>query len=536
MITQSSKEALVSRLDIFDTVSSYIELKKAGGSFKACCPFHDENTPSFAVTPSKGIAHCFGSCGKSWDSVQFVMDYENLDFVEACEKLARSINFTLKYERGYTSNTSSIDILSKASSYFQEQLTQEHHDYLKKRGINKESIQKWEIGYAGKTPEQIAFFTRSQIPLDEAHKVGLLAHEKEKRYARFTKRLMFPIKSASGKVVGFSGRIIGDDTRGAKYLNTPQTPLFDKSSILYGWSEAKEAIYKKGTVVILEGQVDVILAHQAGIRTAVANLGTAFTDQHISTIKKANAKVLLGYDGDQAGIAAAYRASLMLAKEGVEGGVVIFEEGQDPADLVASGQSEKLFEALKKPIMIVRFVLQMIVQQYNTKNPHEQEKALAECVAFLSSLKSHIVAEHHRGVVAQLVGVDMAFVQLGNIAKKPPITATESKNIAEVSIIKSILEHAALGDIAVDIMNDEAMSMQREYRLALQGQGDELVELTLDDAPIYTGDAFTKAVLLHQKAYLQKRQREQAMNASLKELEEMAFQIKKLDKLIKELS
>lgn len=528
MITQNSKEALKARLDIVDVIDSHIELKKAGANFKACCPFHDENTPSFVVSPSNQIWNCFGGCGGG-DAIEFVMKYKNLEFPEALEDLAASNNFTLEYERGHQNHTNSFDILSKMSSYFQENLGEEHIAYLKNRGVNEKSIKKFEVGYAGTSPEQIAFLTRNNIPLDEALKVGLLAEEKDRKYARFTRRIMFPIKNTAGKIVGFSGRILSGDR--AKYLNTPETKIFDKSSLLYGYDISKESIYTKKTILLFEGQLDVVLAHQVGITTACANLGTAFTDKHIALIRKSHCRVLLGYDGDRAGVAAAYKAGCKLAHEGIDGGVVIFDDGDDPAEMIASGRKEQLIAKLKKPIMIIPFVLGQIIKSFDTHNHHQKNEALKECIVFLNTIKERVIAEGHRGLVAQMLDVDISFVTLGE-TKAPQVTH-EKKNIAEVSIIKSIIEDDTLGDIAVEVMDDEAMGMQREYHLALQKKHDELMEIIIDDTPVYNRTQFTKAVSMQQRALLQKRQRAMAPNASIQEVQAIGKKIARLSNEIR---
>jgi DNA primase len=533
VITQSSKEQLKARLDIVDVVASHLELKKAGANFKACCPFHSEATASFVVSPSKQIAHCFGGCG-TFDAIAFTQKILGVEFVEAVEKLAAANNFTLEYERGHQNHSNYFEILTKMQSFFRASLEQKHKQYLQKRGINEDSMNSFGIGYAPTSSDQIAFLTRSQISLDDAEAVGILASDKGKRYARFTKRVTFPIYSNSGKLVGFSARILEGDKREAKYLNTPTTKLFDKSSVLFGYKQAKEYIHKKGTMVLLEGQLDVVACHQIGIRTTLANLGTALTDKHISIIKKSRVKVLLAYDGDKAGRAAAYRGAVMLATAGIDGGVVIFDEGDDPADLVCNKREDELIAKLKKPTKFIKFILQTLASKYDLKDPIQQNEALKECLTFLTSLKEQVVAVGFRGYVAHLLCLDINFVQIGPGIKTEPAVVTQTKNVAEVSIIKSILADSSLGDIVVELMDNEAMSMRDEYHKALKAKSDDLLELSLDDVPLYDRKDFTIAVLLHQRSYLQKIQREQAEQAPLEKIREIANKIKKLTKMIKE--
>jgi len=276
MIKQSSIDTLKEQLDIVDIIGNSLELKKSGANFKACCPFHSENTPSFTVSPQKQIYNCFGGCG-SGDAIKFVQEYEKLTFVEAVESIANYMNFTLEYDQA--SNTKDYSsIMEYVNSFYLKNLNDDVRGYLHNRGVNDESIKTFEIGFAPKSSLQLEAISKQLINAQEAIECGVLAKDgNSKSYARVTKRVSFPIRNHTGKLIGFGGRILDGDERAAKYINSPQTQLFDKSRNFYGYNIAKEHIYKKGTFTIVEGYLDVVMFHQAGIKTAVATMGTALT-------------------------------------------------------------------------------------------------------------------------------------------------------------------------------------------------------------------------------------------------------------------
>ena len=269
MITKESIENLKSHLDVVDIISQFIEVKKSGANFKACCPFHGEDTPSFVVSPTKQIYHCFG-CGAGGDSIKFVMEYEKLSYPEALEKLASMTNVSLEYDNNYKKIDSSIIV--KVNEYYQKLLThnEESKEYLKSRGISDFSIEKFEIGYASNSNDTINFLKTNFLNLADAKEFGIIDTGQNGLYSRFIDRITFPIYTINGTVVGFGGRTISGHN--AKYINSPQTKLFNKSRLLYGYNLAKETIYKQKTVIVTEGYLDVIMLHQAGFSNAVATL------------------------------------------------------------------------------------------------------------------------------------------------------------------------------------------------------------------------------------------------------------------------
>ncbi|MEJ2373422.1 MAG: DNA primase, partial [Sulfurimonas sp.] len=286
MISQDSIEALKARLDVVDVVGSYVELKKAGANFKAPCPFHDEKTASFVVSPSKQIYHCFG-CGAGGDSIKFVMEYEKLNYPEAIEKLASQYNFTLTYTDS-KDNKPRSQLMEKLNEWYQNLLShnQTAMSYIHERGIYESSIEKFGIGYAPKSHETINYLQSQQFNIAEGIEFGVVGHDPDRgqTFARFIERITFPIHSANGSIVGFGGRTITGHN--AKYVNSPETKYFNKSRLLYAYNIAKQAVFKKAEIIITEGYLDVIMLHQAGFDNAVATLGTALTNEHLPLLRK----------------------------------------------------------------------------------------------------------------------------------------------------------------------------------------------------------------------------------------------------------
>lgn len=506
MITNNSLEALKNRIDIVDVIGSYIELKKSGANFKACCPLHGEKTPSFVVSPSKQIFHCFG-CGAGGDAIKFIQEHKKLSFAEAAEEAADYYNYSLQYES--SSNPKSADhkrVIEAMAKFYEQSLRNEDIAYLKERGISEESIKEFGIGYAGRTDVQVKFLTQNHYSLQDALDVGLLANDGEKRYARFINRIVFPITSHTDKIVGFSGRILSGE--GAKYINSPATRYFDKSRLFYGYSQAKESIHKKGTIVIAEGQIDVVMLHQAGIKTAVATLGTALTEHHIPLIKRANARVLLAYDGDSAGVNAAFKASVLLSQHEVDGGVVLFPQGLDPADMAAQGRVAELISILKKPTQLVRFALSQIVSKHDISNPYDKNRAIAEGVEFLRSLPSLIVANEFVGYLAQMLDVNPQSITLGQTKAEPTAQNFAGENSAKLKLQKTMLENPSLVDVALDIVEYEALVQDKAAEALMKNtlDDDALNALKVrDDIVPYTEEEFIRACKLLQKEHTKKK-------------------------------
>lgn len=466
MITKQSIDNLKSHIDVVDVISQFIQLKKSGANFTACCPFHGEETPSFVVSPVKQIYHCFG-CGVGGDALKFVMEYEKLSYVEALEKLAFLNNFSLEYENNGSSNKLDTKILDQINQFFKKEL--EHNstakEYLRQRGIFESSTEKFDVGYAPSSKELISFIKNDFLNIAETRELGVIEQGDNGFYSRFVDRIMFPIYGINGKIVGFGGRTLG--THQAKYINSPQTKLFNKSKLLYGYNIAKDSIYKTNKIVITEGYLDVIMLHQAGFTNAVATLGTALTSEHLPLIKRGEPKVIVAYDGDKAGINAALKASILLSVHNIAGGVVIFENGMDPADMVKSGKIEALNTIFNSPTPFVNFAITAISKNFNLSNPQEKKQGFDEAMAFLKTLNP-MLQEEYKSFLASTFGINSKFVNTTKRIIPQNINQKISLDIAELQIIKTILEIPTLFDYVLDVIDESMFEHHKDEFLELK--------------------------------------------------------------------
>ena len=470
MIKKESIENLKNHLDVVDVISQFLELKKTGANFKACCPFHGETTPSFVVSPAKQIYHCFG-CGVGGDSIKFVMEYEKLSYPETLEKLASMYNFNLDYENT-TEKKQDTKVIEEVNKFYQKLFVNNDtvKEYIKKRGISEFSIEKFEIGYAPISADTINFLKSNYYNLTDAIDLGIIDTGTNGLYSRFIERITFPIYSISGKLVGFGGRTITGHS--AKYVNSPQTKLFNKSKLLYGYHLAKEHIYKKNQIIVCEGYLDVIMLHQAGFNTAVATLGTALTAEHLPLLRRGEPKVLLAYDGDKAGLAAAFKASVMLSQSEFEGGVIIFKDNMDPADMVHTGKIQELNEIFSAPLSFSPFAIDYIISKYDINDANQKQKALIEANDYLKTL-GLIYQDEYKRYLAQKLNIRENLIQISS-NKQRIFTPNLSKiDIAELCIIKSILEKPKRLDSVLDIIDSTMFEThKREFELLLNDISD----------------------------------------------------------------
>jgi len=459
MIKPESIENLKSIIDIVDVVGNYIQLKKQGSNYVALCPFHSEKTPSFVVSPSKQIYHCFG-CSASGDAIKFVMEIEKLSYPEAIEKLANMYNFKLEYTS--SSSTLKVDILEKINAFYIQELYKNSfaYEYLKQRGINDSTIEKFALGYASSSSEQFKFFKNANLNKNDLITLGVLSENGE--YPRLIERITFPIFSSSGKIIAFGGRTITNHP--AKYINFTNTKIFNKSKTFYGLNFAREHILRKKEAIIVEGYMDVIMLHQAGFTNAIATLGTALTPDHLPQLKKLNAKVLLSYDSDSAGINAALKASKLLFKDFFEGGVILFPEGLDPADVVKKG--EDLDKYFNSQIPFLDFIIEFTIKKYDIKNPVQKKKALDELKEYITLLPE-ILKESFISKTAQYLQISPKLLNIRHTKNTP--LQNKKIDIAEASIIKTLYENPHLMDeiveyLSVDVFKTHSLELSLVYQ------------------------------------------------------------------------
>lgn len=402
-ISEEKLNEIRQAIDIVDLISDYVPLKKQGRNYFGLCPFHGEKTPSFSVSPEKQIYHCFG-CGAGGNVFSFLMEYEGLSFQEAAIKLAQRANVDLEISPSHTKRETVpteikqiIEVHELLRKFYHHLLIntkegQRALEYLLERGFNKESIEKFQIGYALDSWDFVyKFLTKRNYQPSLLEKAGLIIKSQQDGayFDRFRDRIMFPIIDHNGNTVAFSGRALG--TGDPKYLNSPETVVFNKSKILYNFYSAKPMIRKKQQMILLEGFVDCIAADRSGIENVVATMGTALTEEHVSVIRKNVSSVTLCYDSDDAGIEAAYRAGTLLADSGCEVHVAIMPDGFDPDDYINQYGGEKFKKnVIESRITFMAFKLLYFKRGKNLQHEGERLKYINEALQEISQLNQAI--------------------------------------------------------------------------------------------------------------------------------------------------
>ena len=386
MIDPKSIEKLKNQIDIVNIIEQYIPVKKMGSSYKCVCPFHDDKNPSMSINQNKQMYHCF-ACKAGGDAVKFVMDYEKLTYPEAIEKIAQISNFSLEYTNDKVpTQKENKHILEKVNAFYRSEFYKNEAAvrYIKSRGINDAMIEKFELGWAGDSKSTIRLLQNENIEPKEALEVGIVKQNEKGIYASFIERITFPIYSHTTRLVGFGGRTISDHP--AKYVNSPQSSVFDKSKLLYGYHLARQSIFEKNQIIITEGYLDVIMFHYAGFTNAVAVLGTALTTSHLPLLKRDNISVILCFDGDGAGINAAIKSAHLLSINKIDTKVVIISNGADPADMVFAGKIKELKELFGSGEDAVRFYIEKIMQKYDIRRSTQRENCFNEVKAYMDEL------------------------------------------------------------------------------------------------------------------------------------------------------
>ena len=372
-------EEVRTKNDIVDIVSGYVKLQKKGSNYFGLCPFHNEKSPSFSVSPSKQMYYCFG-CGAGGNAITFLMEYENYSFPEALQVLADRAGVELPKEEMTKEARAQADLRATlleinklAANYFYYQLKQPQgkigYDYLTGRKLSDATILHFGLGFANKTSDDLYRYLKSKGYKDEILKeTGLVSIEERGTHDKFWNRVMFPIMDVNNRVIGFGGRVMGDGT--PKYLNSPETKLFDKSRNLYGLNYARSS--RKKYMLICEGYMDVIAMHQAGFTNAVASLGTAFTSQHAMLIKRYTDQVILTYDSDGAGVKAALRAIPILKEVGISCKVLNMKPYKDPDEFIKNMGAEAFQERIDQAQNSFLFEIEVLKRDYNLEDPEQK--------------------------------------------------------------------------------------------------------------------------------------------------------------------
>jgi DNA primase len=424
-------EQIKERLPITDIISSYIKLDRAGANFKGRCPFHQEKTPSFVVSPERGSYYCFG-CGAKGDVFTFVQEFEKLSFKEALILLADRAGIVLddyqnkSHDAAHDAEADEKDRLRKimetATSFFEGEMKTDDKalEYLHTRGLEDKTIKEWRLGSTKKGWSNLYEFLKSQGHSDaDIEKAGLIKKSmnenagQSRYYDRFRSRIMFPISDPSGKVIAFTGRFKDwekdeakegkEEIVPAKYLNSPDTPLFDKSRTLYGFHKAKQNISKWKYTLLVEGQMDLLMAHQSGFNNAVATSGTALTRQQLEMLIRFSKNMLIAYDGDKAGVEAARRAWTLALSLGMDVKMAIMPPGTDPADIILKDAS--LFkEVLRKGSHIIEFYLNALMLR-GIEGRNLGKAVETEILPYLKAIESPIDQAHFISLIASRTGI-----------------------------------------------------------------------------------------------------------------------------------
>lgn len=453
------KDQIKENLSIVDVVSTYVRLEKSGAQFRARCPFHNERTPSFYVSPERKNFHCFG-CQLHGDIFTFVEKIENIPFYDALKILADRAGVSLKDSERNKEESRLIALLKDATEHFEKNLenSPEAKQYVIERGISPDTIKTFHIGYAKNEWRDlfIALAAKGYQP-EEMEAAGIMIKTEKGYYDRFRGRVMFPIRNVSGATVGYSGRIlpslVDPTVAQGKYVNTPETALYHKSKILFGYDTAKKKMSEMKSVVVVEGQMDLCMSHQAGVENTVAVSGTAFTDEHINLIKRFCDTVILSFDSDQAGQNALKKTALLCLLGGLDVYVVKDLGTKDPADLIKDNP-----EAWKEMIAKKRHVVQVMlgaIMESEKDSRVQGKRIVAEVLPFVRALPSPIDRAHFVKVVSETSGIPQATL-MEELARGVLAHVTPEEEIAlphttgKERIVRELIAYATLHDKLAD--------------------------------------------------------------------------------------
>lgn len=445
-VPQSFIDDLLNRTDIADVIEERVSLKRTGRNYSALCPFHKEKSPSFSVNPEKQFYYCFG-CGAAGNAIGFVMEHDRMDFPQAVEQLSKRLGMEVPQEASIHSHEKTerlkdnYSILEKSADYYEQQLR--HHPdrekavtYLKQRGLSGQIAKRYQIGFAPAGWDNLISHLKETLPkasseelLDEAGMV-ISRPEDKKCYDRFRDRIMFPIVDMRGRVIAFGGRVLTDEK--PKYLNSPETPTFHKNQELYGLYQARQANRKLDRVVIVEGYMDVVALAQFDINNAVATLGTATSEHHLTRLFKIVPEVIFCFDGDAAGIKAAHRAletALPVMEDGLEARFLFLPDGEDPDSLVRQEGKEAFQQRLNKATPLSSFFFDAHSEGLDTTTSEGASRLSKIVIPLLSKIPGKVFQELMRQKLATVTGLSQEFMAQLAISE-PPLSISPSTPVS----------------------------------------------------------------------------------------------------------
>lgn len=508
MIPKSTIDEIFDAALIEDVVGEFVALKKRGANYLGNCPFHNEKSPSFTVSPAKGIYKCFG-CGKAGNSVNFIMEHEHYSYPEALRYLANKYNIEVEEEEQTdeqklaANEKESLFVVSNyASKYFKDQMHNSQAgkaiglSYFKERGFREDTIEKFELGYS---PDEWSAFTDTALKngynIEFLEKSGLTIVKEDKKFDRFKGRVMFPIHNLSGRVLGFGGRILKTDAKAAKYLNSPESEIYHKSKVLYGIYFAKKEIIQQDNCYLVEGYTDVISLHQSGVENVVSSSGTSLTEGQIRLIKRFTENITILYDGDAAGLKASFRGIDMILQEGMNVRVVLFPDGEDPDSYAKNHSSEELTNYITEHAQdFIRFKTSVLLEEVGS-DPIKRVELIKEIVSSIAIIPDQIKRSIYTQECSSLLDIgEQALINETNkiLRKKtssskhqsfddgpPPIEdfyepREEEKNVSvsskiahwEHEIIRLLISYGA-EIITVEVLDENQEIQQQEVEAAV---------------------------------------------------------------------
>ncbi|MGM0507945.1 MAG: DNA primase [Fusobacteriota bacterium] len=429
-------EKLIEDVDIVEVVSEYVDLKRSGKNYKGLCPFHDEKTPSFTVTPDKNMFKCFG-CGKAGNAINFYQDINNLSFLETIEDLSKKYNYKLRpqkgnYQRKHKINKKNYEILEEANTYFKENLFspkgRKAYEYLKKRGLDEKFIKEYNLGYSLDSWNGLyEYLSEKGYKKEDLLKLALIKKSKknDSEYDTFRDRIIFPIYSRNGKIVGFGGRIITEDKKAPKYLNSPETVLFKKRENVYGLIKRGSIIRRDNFVLLMEGYMDVLTAHKYGFKNAVASLGTAFTEDQAKLLKKYTKNIVICYDMDNAGQMATKKASYILKRYNFNVKVLELSNAKDPDEFLQKNGKDQFVKELKSSKEIFDFLYDKYSIGLNLDEVISKKNIIEKFKEFFSNIKNEIEMDIYIRKLANNINLDKEAIKN---ELKPKINSKPSYN------------------------------------------------------------------------------------------------------------
>ncbi len=466
-IPQETIDRINDNADIVDVVSKHVDLTKRGRNFFGLCPFHNEKTPSFSVAPDKGIYHCFG-CGQGGNAVNFIMEYEKITFVEALQQLGKELSIEVEFSGDEKSKDFFSELYSLhdfATELYHKTLfldqAKKAKEYLLNRGFDEKSLKLFKVGYAPKDSSFLLNKIKSKNLSKEAiEKSGLFGSSNARFYDRFRSRIMFPISNSSGKIIAFGGRAFGTDDP-AKYMNSPETPLYRKSEVFYGLNITREYIRRENNAILVEGYTDLIQLFQSNIKNVIAVSGTAFTDRHVNHIRRLTSKVFLCYDGDSAGINASLKAGYSLLKGGVEPRIIVIPDQHDPDEWIKKIGPEKFkTNGVDKAIGLLNFHLK--TSNFFDVSATKKSNIIKDILSMIIEIADPIIKQNIIKDLSQAAEVEenqiiYMFSQLRT--KKIPNKSNEKQKF-DFKLFSTVNGKAELGLIQVLAGNDfEAKSL-----------------------------------------------------------------------------